>query len=215
MSLSDFSRESRYSVNFAAGPAVPNAFTVPPARTAAAPLSPRAGSATTRAATAAARNRTIRFMSRVSFSPVSLSLLERASRAERFALRSIFEHALEPLEVLAELLLRTARHDPRREAGEHAGVAFPRHRQARAAAARLELVPHRERDRAVERAQREEARGVLCLDLERRLQLAAEHVPRLADLRALAHRRMHSRLPLRQVGHVGEIRPDLFGRPGD
>ena len=70
--------------------------------------------------------------------------------------RSGLEQLLQPLEVLPELLLRTPRHDPRREAGQQARVADARDGEPRPVVVRLELVPHDERHGAVERAQREQ-----------------------------------------------------------
>src|SRR5207248_207220 len=84
--------------------------------------------------------------------------------------------------VLPELLLRAPRHDPRGEAGQEAGVAFARHGQTSAVSVRLEDMANRERDRAVERAQREDAWSFVFLDLERRPQLAPQHVADVAPL---------------------------------
>ena len=64
-------------------------------------------------------------------------------------------------------------------------------------------------------AQREEPRPLLVLDLERRVELAAEHVPRLVDLRALAVSGMDAGLPARQVRDVDEVVEHLLGRPLD
>src|SRR6266536_3715320 len=96
------------------------------------------------------------------------------------------EQSLQALEVLPELLLGPAGHDPGGEAGQHARVAFAGHPQSRPAATRLELVLHAEGDRAVERPERKEPRRLVLLDLERGVHLTAEHVPGLADSTARA-----------------------------
>ena len=70
--------------------------------------------------------------------------------------RSGLEQSLQPLEVPPELLLRTPRHDPCREAGQQSRVADARDGEARPVVVRLELVAHDERHGAVERAQREQ-----------------------------------------------------------
>src|SRR3954452_22237253 len=114
------------------------------------------------------------------------------------------EQAPEPIEVLAELLFGAAGHDPRRESGQHPRIAFADHRQAGAAAARLERVADREGNRAVERLDREDARPLLLLDPERRVELATEQMPRFEDPIALAARGMDARLPRRQIRDIGE-----------
>ena len=77
-----------------------------------------------------------------------------AVEAER-AVALALEDLLQPLEVLAELLLGAPREESRGEAGD---VALGGDGQPRPAVGRLELVPDGERHRAVERAQREQAR---------------------------------------------------------
>ena len=129
--------------------------------------------------------------------------------------RSGLEQPLQPLEVLPELLLGAARHDPGREAGQQAGVALAGDAQPRPAAARLELVPDAERHGAVSARSVKSARPLLVLDLERRLELAPEHVARLVDVRALAASGVDAGLPARQIRHVREVVEHLLGRPRD
>ena len=73
----------------------------------------------------------------------------------------------------------------------------------------------RERHRAVERAQREKPRPLFVLDLERRVQLASEHMTRLVDMRPLPPGGMDPGLPARQIRDVDEVVEHVFGRPGD
>ena len=73
-------------------------------------------------------------------------LLGASRRRDGSARRRLaLEQPLQPLEVLPELPLGPAGHDPCGEAGQHAGVALADHRQSRPASARLELVAHAER----------------------------------------------------------------------
>src|SRR5438105_15446646 len=110
-------------------------------------------------------------------SPGPSSLSQRARPKVR-ELALALEDLLQALEVLAELFLGPPGEEPRRETGD---VALGDHRQPRSAVRRLELVPHGERHRAVERAQREDARLLPVNDLERRVELTPEEGTRLLD----------------------------------
>jgi hypothetical protein len=132
------------------------------------------------------------------------------------------EDALEPLEVLLELLPRPPLHDPRREPREKCDLGLADHPHAGALARGLELMADGERHRAVERSQREDARRVEVRDLERRVELPPEHVTRLGDPGACTHlvsvhdlRAVDAVLPPGQVGHVREVREHVLRRPLD
>ena len=99
------------------------------------------------------------------------------------------ENLLQPREVFADLPLGAPREESRGEAGD---VALGGDGQSRAAVRRLELVPDRERHRAVERAQREQAGLLLVDDLERRVELAPEHRARLLDPPVALRRALHA-----------------------
>src|SRR5204863_9568142 len=93
-------------------------------------------------------------------------------RRRRLGEASGLEDALQALEVLAEVALGTPGHDPGREAGQQSCVPLADDVELRPAPVRLELVPHAERHRTVERPQREEARALALGDLEPRAELA-------------------------------------------
>ena len=67
----------------------------------------------------------------------------------------------------------------------------------------------------IKRTQREDARRLLLDDLERRVELAPEERAGLLDPPVELRGALHSRLPLRHVGDVGQVGEDLHGRPRD